>query len=451
MNTLYPQETIAAIATAPGRGGVGIIRISGQQLAPFAKALTADNMPEPRTILHTDFVDAEGEVIDNGLLLYFASPKSFTGEDVLELQGHGGPVVLSMLLKRCQELGARLAEPGEFSKRAFLNNKMDLAQAESVADLIDASSQSAARLALRSLKGDFSKQVYRLVEQLIHLRVLVEATLDFPEEEIDFLEAADAKGQLAQLQIGLKILLGNAQQGSILREGIQVVLLGAPNVGKSSLLNALAGNEVAIVTDIAGTTRDVVREYIAIEGVPLHIIDTAGLRHSEDTIEQIGMQRTQSASIEADIVLVLIDPDEGINAYTQEVLTQLPSSLKQIVVHNKIDLYNEQPDYILHEHEPDLLKISVKTGAGLDLLKQALLKQVGWQGETEGLFLARARHVAALEEAGEELQWAAECAHQIELIAEHLRRAQEALSRITGEYTADDLLGAIFSSFCIGK
>ncbi len=451
MNTLYPQDTIAAIATAPGRGGVGIIRISGQLLASFAKALTNNKMPEPGTVLHTDFVDAEGGVIDNGLLLYFVAPKSFTGEDVLELQGHGGPVVLSMLLKRCQELGARLAEPGEFSKRAFLNNKMDLAQAESVADLIDASSQSAARLALRSLKGDFSRQVYRLVEQLIQLRVLVEATLDFPEEEIDFLEAADAKGQLAQLQTGLRALLARGGGGGGLREGIQVVLLGAPNVGKSSLLNALAGNEVAIVTDIAGTTRDVVREYIAIEGVPLHIIDTAGLRHSEDTIEQMGMQRTESASIEADIVLVLVDPDEGMNAYTQKVLAQLPSSLKQIVVHNKIDLYNERADYILRAHEPDLLKISVKTGAGLDLLKSALLKQVGWQGETEGLFLARARHVAALEEAKEELQWAAECTYQIELIAEHLRRAQEALSRITGEYTADDLLGAIFSSFCIGK
>ena len=451
MTTLYPKDTIAAIASAPGRGGVGVVRISGNNLLDFARQITNKKTPEPRVVLHTDFVDNQGEVIDNGLMLYFVAPKSFTGEDVIELQGHGGPVVLNMLLKRCQELGARLAEPGEFSKRAFLNNKIDLAQAESVADLIDASSQSAARSALRSLKGDFSKQIYTLVEQLIQLRVLVEATLDFPEEEIDFLEAANAKGQLAHLQELLTKLLANAQQGSILREGIQVVLLGAPNVGKSSLLNALAGNEVAIVTDIAGTTRDVVRENISIDGVPLHIIDTAGLRQSEDTIEQIGMQRTQNAVTEADIVLILVDPQEGINPYTQQVLDQIPASLKQIEIHNKIDLRQEQPEYVSRENKPDLLKISAKTGAGLELLKTVLLKQVGWQGETEGLFLARTRHITALEEAQEELQWAVECGQQIELIAEHLRRAQEALSRITGEYTADDLLGAIFSSFCIGK
>ena len=451
MNPLYLQQTIAAVATAPGRGGVGIIRISGQNLTEFARQITGGKTPVPRQVLHTDFLDKQNQVLDNGLLLYFAAPASFTGEDVIELQGHGGPVVLNMLLERCQQLGARLAEPGEFSKRAFLNNKIDLAQAESVADLIDASSQSAARLALRSLKGDFSVQIQMLLEKLINLRVLVEATLDFPEEEIDFLKEADASGQLTTLQNMLENLLQTAQQGSILREGIQVVLLGAPNVGKSSLLNALAGNEVAIVTDIAGTTRDVLRENITLDGVPLHIVDTAGLRPSDDTIEQIGMQRTRNAVEQADIVLVLVDKKEGINEHTQTLLAQLPSSLKQIEIENKIDLYNTPPEHISRPCQRDLLKISVKTGQGLDLLKNILLKQVGWQGETEGLFLARARHVAALKEAQEELQFAGKCDNQIEFFAEHLRLAQEALSKITGEFTADDLLGEIFSNFCIGK
>lgn len=451
MGKLYIDETIVAIATAPGRGGVGVIRVSGTNLQGFARYLNGGKTPSPRVALRTDFLNGQGETIDDGLMLYFNEPKSFTGEDVLELQGHGGPVVLNMLLKRCQELGARLAEPGEFSKRAFLNNKIDLAQAESVADLIDAASQSAARLAVRSLKGDFSKQIYALVEKLIQLRVLVEATLDFPEEDIDFLSAADAKGQLKNCQEQLGSLLVNAQQGSILREGIQVVLLGAPNVGKSSLLNALAGDDVAIVTDIAGTTRDVVKENISIDGVPLHIIDTAGLRQSEDEIEKIGMQRTQKALIEADIVLVLIDPDEGLNTFTEEVIAQIPSTLKQIKVYNKIDLRREAPEYRVGNNKPDELKISAKTGAGIDLLKKALLDQVGWQGEAEGLFLARERHVTALEEAAEELQNAEYRYEQIELMAEHLRLAQEALSKITGEYTSDDLLGAIFSNFCIGK
>ncbi|WP_434779815.1 tRNA uridine-5-carboxymethylaminomethyl(34) synthesis GTPase MnmE [Neisseria sp. Ec49-e6-T10] len=448
---LYPKDTIAAIATAPGKGGVGVIRISGQNLTDFAKNISGQSAPLPRVALYTDFLDQDKHPIDNGLLLYFPNPNSFTGEDVIELQGHGGPVVLHMLLKRCQELGARLAEPGEFSKRAFLNDKMDLAQAESVADLIDASSQSAARLALRSLKGAFSTQIHALVEQLISLRVLVEATLDFPEEDIDFLEAADAKGQLTTLQTELVQLLANAQQGSILREGIQVVLLGAPNVGKSSLLNALAGDDIAIVTDIAGTTRDVVKENITLDGVPLHIIDTAGLRQSDDTIEQIGMQRTEHAVNQADIVLILVDPEEGLNSYTQEVLNNLPTTLKKIEIHNKIDLRAQEPEYIERIDQPDLLKISAKTGQGLNLLKDILLKEVGWQGEAEGLFLARERHITALKEAQEELNWAEGCYQQIELFAEHLRRTQEALSRITGEFTADDLLGSIFSSFCIGK
>lgn len=451
----YP--TIAAIATAPGRGGVGVIRLSGKNLLPLAEKISGGKTPKPRVALYTDFLDAGGQAIDNGLMLYFAAPASFTGEDVLELQGHGGPVVMQMLLECCLQLGARLAEPGEFTKRAFLNNKLDLAQAESVADLIDASSQSAARMAVRSLKGAFSQHIHALVDDLITLRMLVEATLDFPEEDIDFLEAADARGKLAELQGRLKTVLQSAEQGAILREGMNVVLVGAPNVGKSSLLNALAGDEVAIVTDIAGTTRDTVREQITLDGVPVHIIDTAGLRDTDDVVEQIGIERSQKAVREADVALVLIDPAEGINAKTQAILESLPPTLKKIEIRNKIDLAGETAAMVsdglkLAGGADTLIKLSAKTGAGLDLLKQALLNEIGWQGESEGLFLARRRHLAALHAAEAELENAALCGnHQIELLAEHLRLAQAACSEITGEFTADDLLGVIFSRFCIGK
>ncbi|OSI18229.1 tRNA uridine-5-carboxymethylaminomethyl(34) synthesis GTPase MnmE [Neisseria dentiae] len=451
------QNPIAAIATAPGRGGVGVVRISGKNLLPLAATLSGGKTPKPRVALYTDFLDSDGQAIDTGLMLYFAAPASFTGEDVLELQGHGGPVVMQMLLSRCLQLGARLAEPGEFTKRAFLNNKLDLAQAESVADLIDASSRSAARMAVRSLKGAFSQHIHALVDDLITLRMLVEATLDFPEEDIDFLEAADARGRLAELQGRLKTVLQSAEQGAILREGMNVVLVGAPNVGKSSLLNALAGDEVAIVTDIAGTTRDTVREQITLDGVPVHIIDTAGLRDTDDVVEQIGIERSQKAVREADVALVLIDPAEGINAKTQAILNSLPPTLKKIEIRNKIDLAGETAAMVsdglkLASGADTLIKLSAKTGAGLDLLKQALLNEIGWQGESEGLFLARRRHLAALHEAEAELENAALCGnHQIELLAEHLRLAQAACSEITGEFTADDLLGVIFSRFCIGK
>ena len=449
-------QTIAAVATAPGRGGVGVIRISGKNLLPLAQQISGGKTPQPRLALYTDFYDAEQRTIDSGLMLYFAAPASFTGEDVIELQGHGGPVVMQMLLSRCLELGARLAEPGEFTKRAFLNNKLDLAQAESVADLIDASSQSAARMAVRSLKGAFSQHIHALVDDLITLRMLVEATLDFPEEDIDFLEAADARGKLENLQGRLKTVLAQAQQGAVLREGMNVVLVGAPNVGKSSLLNALAGDDIAIVTDIAGTTRDTVREQITLDGVPVHITDTAGLRDTDDTVEKIGIERSGKALAQADVALILIDPAEGLNQKTRDILAALPEGLKKIEVRNKIDLTGGTPslsDGLCSESGADtLICLSAKTGTGLDLLKQELLRQIGWQGESEGLFLARRRHTAALEAAQTELENAALCgSDQIELLAEHLRLAQAACSEITGEFTADDLLGVIFSRFCIGK
>ena len=461
MSQTHP--TIAAIATAPGRGGVGVIRLSGKDLLPLAQSLSGGKTPTPRQALYTDFVDEHGQAIDNGLLLYFAAPASFTGEDVIELQGHGGPVVMQMLLQRCLQLGARLAEPGEFTKRAFLNNKLDLAQAESVADLIDASSQSAARMALRSLKGAFSQHIHILVDELITLRMLVEATLDFPEEDIDFLQAADAAGKLAHIRGQLAQVLAGAEQGALLREGMNVVLVGAPNVGKSSLLNALAGDEVAIVTDIAGTTRDTVREMITLDGVPVHIIDTAGLRDTDDVVERIGIERSHKAVQEADVALILVDPREGLNRKTQAILDTLPESLPKIEIHNKIDLHGGEARHVsretmasgslgVHSTAAELIALSAKTGAGLDLLKQALLKQVGWQGESEGLFLARRRHLNALQAAQTELDNAILCApQQIELLAEHLRLAQLALSEITGEFSADDLLGVIFSRFCIGK
>ena len=453
--------TIAAIATAAGQGGVGVIRLSGKQLLPLAQQISGGKTPQPRRALHTDFVDASGEAIDNGLLLYFPAPASFTGEDVIELHGHGGRVVLQMLLQRCFELGAQPAEPGEFTKRAFLNGKLDLAQAESVADLIDAASQSAARLAVRSLKGAFSRQIHELVDELITLRMLVEATLDFPEEDIDFLAEAKVDERLAALQERLARVLAQAGQGAILREGMNVVLVGAPNVGKSSLLNALAGDDIAIVTHIAGTTRDTVREHITLDGVPIHITDTAGLRETDDLVEKIGIERSEKAVQNADVALILIDPAEGINAATQAILNKLPSSLTRIVIHNKADLRNETPSRVDNQigslkiktdTPATLIKLSAKTGAGLDLLKQALLDAVGWQGESEGLFLARSRHIHALETAQRELDNAALCgSHQLELLAEHLRLAQNACSEITGEFSADDLLGVIFSRFCIGK
>ena len=447
--SLFTKDTIAAIATAPGRGGVGVIRISGADLKPLAEAIVG-KVPLPRYATYANFKAADGAVLDQGLALYFPGPGSFTGEDVLELQGHGGPVIMRLLLQRCVELGARLAEPGEFTKRAFLNDKLDLAQAEAVADLIDASSEQAARSAVRSLQGAFSTEVTALVEQLINLRMLVEATLDFPEEDIDFLEAANAVGKLQDIMQQLTRVLQTARQGAILREGIHVALIGQPNVGKSSLMNSLAGDEVAIVTDIAGTTRDTIRELIHIDGVPMHIIDTAGLRETSDQVEQIGIERTWKAIDKADIALLLLDSRHGLTEAEQTILTRLPSSLKLLKVFNKIDLSGEQPGLGELDGIP-VVYLSAKQHIGIDLLRQQLLQAVGYRSEGEGVFMARERHLNAIHRARKSLETAHQNWQQIELFAEELRLAQHALSEITGEFSADDLLGEIFSRFCIGK
>ncbi len=450
MMPAYAPVTICAIATAPGRGGVGVIRISGSALLSFAQAISGGKTPKPRYATYTDFVAADGSAIDNGLLLYFPGPNSFTGEDVIELQGHGGPVVMNMLLARCVELGARLAEPGEFTKRAFLNDKLDLAQAESVADLIDAASESAVRGALKSLKGAFSHEIHQLTDELITLRMLVEATLDFPDEEIDFLEAADAVGKLGRLRGSLERVQGTARQGAILREGMHVVLVGQPNVGKSSLMNALAGDEVAIVTDIAGTTRDTVREEIVIDGVPVHVIDTAGLRETTDVVERIGIERTWQAVERADVALVLVDSREGVTAEVNAILERLPVGLPRIFVFNKIDLANEAAGES-EENGQTIVRLSAHTLQGVDILRARLLALIGFSGASEGVYLARERHLDAIRRASHHLEMAAEIWQQVELFAEELRLAQNALSEITGEFTPDDLLGVIFSRFCIGK
>ncbi len=446
MTKLYYPDSIAAVATAPGRGGVGVIRVSGKDIAPLMAGVLGRALL-PRYAHFARFLAADGSVLDEGLAIYFPAPHSFTGEEVLELQGHGGPVVMKMLLARCVELGARHAEPGEFTKRAFLNGKLDLAQAEAVADLIDAQSEAAVKSALKSLDGAFSREIRQLVDGLINLRMLVEATLDFPEEEIDFLEAADARGQLTGLQEQLRRVLQTATQGKLLREGMHVVLIGQPNVGKSSLMNALAGEEVAIVTDIAGTTRDTVRELILLDGVPVHIIDTAGLRETEDRVERIGIERTWGAIEKADLALLLLDSREGVTEEDRAILGRLSPSLPVLRVFNKIDLTGEVPG----NAGVDEVHVSAQSGEGLLQLRAKLLERVGWQGSDSGVFIARARHLDAIRRAAEHLATALAAYQQIEIMAEELRLAQNALNEITGEFTPDDLLGVIFSRFCIGK
>ena len=443
------SPTIAAIATAPGRGGIGIVRVSGAGLDEFAERLSGKK-PQARLATVATFKSADGQPIDRGIQLFFPAPHSYTGEDVLELQGHGGPVVMQMLLQRCIELGARLAEPGEFSRRAFLNDTLDLAQAEAVADLIEASTAAAARSALRSLSGEFSREIQALLQALVELRMLVEATLDFPDEEVNVLRDTDAAQRLIKLQAAVTALRERARQGSLLRNGLHVVIAGQPNVGKSSLLNRLAGDERAIVTDVAGTTRDALRETIQIEGIPLHIIDTAGLRATDDVVEKIGIERTWKEIERADLILQVVDARQGVTQADDEIAIRLPAKLPRIVVENKGDLAGT-PSSVRQEGAICHVRLSAKSGEGIYLLRQELLRVAGWHQHGEDVVLARQRHLDALAEVSDRLDEAAERLAEIEFCAEELRLAQAALSRITGEFLADDLLGQIFSRFCIGK
>ena len=440
-----PADTIAAIATAPGRGAIGVVRVSGPATRAIAQGIVG-RIPAPRHATLADFLDAHGEVLDQGIALFFPAPHSFTGEDVLELQGHGGPAVLQLVLTRCLTLGARLAEPGEFTRRAYLNDKLDLAQAESVADLIEAASAQAARSALRSLRGEFSREVRALRDALIDLRMLVEATLDFPEEELEFLEAAHAREKLSALRQQLDAVFARARQGSLLREGLHVVLIGRPNVGKSSLLNRLAGEEVALVTPIAGTTRDTVRELIQLDGIPVHIIDTAGLRETTDEVERLGIARTWAAVEKANIALLVTEAGTGPAAEDEAILARLPAGLPVLRVVNKIDLLGEAPRLA-----EETVYLSAKTGAGIELLRHRLLALAGWQETGEGVFMARARHLEALTRARAHLEAADTHWQELELMAEELKLAHNALATLTGEFTPDDLLGEIFARFCIGK
>ena len=451
------KETIVAQTTAPGRGGIGILRVSGPLATDVAQAVLG-KCPKPRMADYLPFKDADGTVLDQGIALYFKSPNSFTGEDVLELQGHGGQVVLDLLLKRILQIdGIRLARPGEFSEQAFLNDKLDLAQAEAIADLIDATSEQAARSALKSLQGEFSKKVNELVDSVIYLRTYVEASIDFPDEEIDFLADGKIEANLRGIINQLEDVRSEAKQGSILREGMKVVIAGRPNAGKSSLLNALAGREAAIVTDIAGTTRDVLREHIHIDGMPLHIIDTAGLRDATDEVERIGISRAWAEIEQADRIILMLDSSDpesaDLSTVRSEFLAKLPTTLPITIVRNKIDLNGEQAS----ESEQggyQIISLSAQTHDGIQLLRDHLKQVMGFQTGMEGGFLARRRHLDALEKAAEHLQIGLVQLtefHAGELLAEELRLVQTYLSEITGEFTSDDLLGNIFSSFCIGK
>jgi tRNA modification GTPase len=467
------SDPIVAIATAPGRGGIGVVRLSfgrsgeaSEAAAQHAMRSLCGQLLTPRHASYVPFIDANGEALDRGIALYFPAPNSYTGEHVLELQGHGGPIVLQLVLQRAidigRDFGLRLAEPGEFTRRAFLNDKLDLAQAEAVADLIEASTEAAARSAGRSLDGVFSRDIHVLVEDVITLRMLVEATLDFPEEEIDFLEAADARGKLARIRERLASVLADARQGALLREGLSVVLAGQPNVGKSSLLNALAGAELAIVTPIAGTTRDKVTQTIQIEGIPLHVIDTAGLRETQDEVERIGIERTWGEIDRADVVLHLLDARTGMNADDVTIAARFPSGVPVVRVMNKADLAGVEARVSMGVSDPDSdaqgvreVRLSAKTGDGIALLRGELLRIAGWQADAESVYLARERHLIALRSAQEHLGFAADHADQnsqaLDLFAEELRLAQDQLNSITGEFSSDDLLGVIFSRFCIGK
>jgi tRNA modification GTPase len=451
------RETIAAVATAQGRGGVGIVRVSGPLAGQLAQAICQREL-QPRYAHYGPFFADAMQVLDEGLALYFPGPKSFTGEDVLELQGHGGPVVLDLLLRRCVQLGARLARPGEFSERAFLNDKLDLAQAEAIADLIEASSEQAARNALRSLQGEFSRRVHGLTERLISLRIYVEAAIDFPEEEIDFLADGHVLSLLDGVRADLAGVLREAGQGALLRDGMTVVIAGRPNAGKSSLLNALAGREAAIVTEIAGTTRDVLREHIHIDGMPLHVVDTAGLRDTEDQVERIGVERALKAIGEADRILLVVDataPEaDDPFALWPEFLDQRPDPAKVTLIRNKADLSGESVVLEVCNDGHVTISLSAKSTEGLDLLREHLKACMGYEQTSESSFSARRRHLEALRQASTHLEHGhaqLTLAGAGELLAEDLRMAQQALGEITGAFSSDDLLGRIFSSFCIGK
>lgn len=454
---MFTTDTIAALATAPGRAGVGIIRISGPDTQAVAQAIL-HKLPKPRYADYLPFYDTAQQVLDQGIALYFPGPNSFTGEDVLELQGHGGPVLLDMLLKQVlAQPNVRIARPGEFSERAFLNDKLDLAQAEAIADLIDASSVQAAKSAMQSLQGEFSRHIHTLVEKVIHLRMYVEAAIDFPDEEIDFLSDGKVAADLAEIIDYLASVKKQAAQGSILREGMKVVIAGRPNAGKSSLLNALAGREAAIVTDIAGTTRDVLREHIHIDGMPLHIIDTAGLREATDQVEQIGIERAWQEIAQADRVLFMVDGTTTTATDPHDIwpdfIDRLPANLGVTVIRNKADLTGEDMQATLSSNAP-VYRLSAKTGAGIDALREHLKQCIGFDSSVEGSFLARRRHLDALDKAAEHLHIGQEQLHSYiagEILAEELRLTQQHLNEITGEFSSDDLLGRIFSSFCIGK
>lgn len=454
---MHSTDTIVAQATPPGRGGVGILRVSGPKAALVAQTVLG-KLPKPRYADYLPFRNDDNSVLDQGIALFFPNPNSFTGEDVLELQGHGGPVILDLLLKRILQIpGVRIANPGEFSERAFLNDKLDLAQAEAIADLIDASSEQAARSAINSLQGAFSSHINEMVESLTHLRIYVEAAIDFPDEEIDFLSDGIIEGKLNAVIAELDDVRAQARQGSLLREGMKVVIAGRPNAGKSSLLNALAGREAAIVTDIAGTTRDVLREHIHIDGMPLHIIDTAGLREASDEVERIGIERAWKEIEQADRVLFMVDSTTTDATTPEDIwpefMARLPNTLPVTVIRNKSDLTGENVEITAQGNYP-MIRLSARDGMGIELLRSHLKEAMGFNSNTEGGFLARRRHLQALNTAAEHLQQGHEqlvYAKSGELLAEELRLAQLALSEITGEFTSDDLLGRIFSSFCIGK
>ncbi len=451
MEKVTIQETIVAPATPPGRGGIAVIRISGPNVKSISEQLLG-KIPSPRYASFTIFRDEQGFPIDEGIVLFFPGPNSFTGEDILEIQGHGGPFVVDGLLRRILALGARLARPGEFSERAFLNNKLDLVQAEAIADLIDASSEQAVRASLRSLQGEFSEKIHQLVEALIRLRIYVEAAIDFVEEEIDFLGTEQVANNLKNIIKQLDVIQSSALQGSLLREGVSAVIAGLPNVGKSSLLNRLSGKEVAIVTDIPGTTRDLLREYIVLDGMPIHFIDTAGLRTSDDVVEQEGIRRAREEMNRADLILCVVDARDSITV-VNALLGDIKFNAPMIIIRNKIDLTDECPT-IINENGKTIISLSAKEGSGIELLKQHIKSSVGLQTTSEGTFSARRRHLDALDRAKQFLltgQKQLENSRAGELLAEDLRQAQNALSEITGEFSSDDLLGRIFSSFCIGK